>query len=162
MEALMNFLPLRPDSTVVDIGCGDGRFLRSLGENPSIQGIGIDLNESKIANARAESISMQSPSELSFIHADINTPYAEYCQEYQDASPDEFISIHEYLKQAQRLNLRLLYAFESSLQESDQYQAYLWQGRSDDERLLESQIHYCEWIRRLFGWCLLLFARLES
>ncbi len=87
--------------------------------------------------------------------------FTEYCERY-DASPDEFVSISQYLSLARELNLHLLYSYESSVQEIDEYQAYQWRFRLESDRLkkiADSQEHYYERIRRLSSWCLMLFRK---
>lgn len=46
---------VRPGETVVDIGCGDGLFLELVRERGA-RGIGIDLDEAKVAIARSKGI----------------------------------------------------------------------------------------------------------
>lgn len=43
---------------VVDVGCGDGKFLRMLDETPGIDGVGIDLNRSSLEACRVRGLTV--------------------------------------------------------------------------------------------------------
>lgn len=49
---LLESIPLDPGDTVLDIACGNGTLLQMLAEKQDIAGMGVDISEKMIANAR--------------------------------------------------------------------------------------------------------------
>jgi SAM-dependent methyltransferase len=65
---LVEFLDLRPDETVLDIGCGKGTFLARLCAHSRCSGVGVDADSNQIETAH-EQIRDRYPVEL--VQADI-------------------------------------------------------------------------------------------
>lgn len=54
LERIAACLPRRGISTIVDLGCGTGRFTRALADRFAAKGIGVDPSEKMLAIARAK------------------------------------------------------------------------------------------------------------
>lgn len=44
IKAFLDAIPMTPNQVLIDLGCGDGRVLRSAGRKYSIKGIGYEIN----------------------------------------------------------------------------------------------------------------------
>ena len=47
---------IAPHSRVLDLGCGDGRFLRHLAENKGIRGLGVEIDQTMISHCIANGV----------------------------------------------------------------------------------------------------------
>jgi cyclopropane fatty-acyl-phospholipid synthase-like methyltransferase len=54
LEALLQLLRLKPDSTVLDIACGKGEFLVRLAELYHVKGVGVDISPYFIQEAQSK------------------------------------------------------------------------------------------------------------
>ncbi|MEM7331218.1 MAG: class I SAM-dependent methyltransferase [Chloroflexota bacterium] len=64
---------LKPNSSVLEIGCGDGEFLVRVAEKYKIDGLGIDANEQLIEKAQNKSNQRLKLSNLQFLTQDATT-----------------------------------------------------------------------------------------
>ncbi len=44
IEAILDNLPMEPETRLVDLGCGDGRFLRAAFKRYGVKGVGFEIN----------------------------------------------------------------------------------------------------------------------
>lgn len=58
-ELLLGEIRLNPNSSVLDVACGNGTLLKMLAEKFDIRGCGVDISEKMIENARAKCPSMK-------------------------------------------------------------------------------------------------------
>lgn len=90
---------IQPDSTVIDVGCGTGRFSFSIGDKVN-KVVGIDLSEKNISTAK-RTLEKNSNSKISFLHASlselINTnqhfDYAVMTYVIHEVEPEERINL---------------------------------------------------------------------
>ncbi len=61
---------IKPDTSVLDLGCGDGTLLRYLRSNLNVEGYGLEISESKIEACVTRNINL--------IQADLNNGLCEY------------------------------------------------------------------------------------
>lgn len=69
-EIAIDYLQCINARSVVEIGCGDGRFLQKL-RDCSIPAFGIDINESALALARERGLDVRLPGEGKMEHCDV-------------------------------------------------------------------------------------------
>ena len=53
-EIISDMIP--PHSRVLDLGCGDGRFLKHLAENKGIRGLGVEIDQTMISHCIANGV----------------------------------------------------------------------------------------------------------
>ena len=70
VDELIGLLGLGPDDRAVDIGCGPGELLVRLAEHTGAGGIGVDLAEEQIAEARRRAAARAPDAQLEFVAGD--------------------------------------------------------------------------------------------
>jgi len=73
MAEVFETLDLRPGQSVLDVGCGSGEVLIRLHERFPIQGVGIDVSEEQIAEARRRAEGRVDGTAIRFLQADART-----------------------------------------------------------------------------------------
>ncbi len=94
-QFICDLIPL--NSSVLDLGCGDGDLLRLLSEQKQISGQGVEINEQEIYKCVEKG--------LNVLHGDIDTELAEY----KDKSFD-YVILNESLQQVIHLENVLINA----------------------------------------------------
>jgi len=70
IDELIGFLHMEPESTVLDVGCGKGEFLRRLANAVTINAIGVDLSPYTIAEAKERTKDLANESAITYVEAD--------------------------------------------------------------------------------------------
>lgn len=70
VDELINLLQIKPNSRVVDIGCGKGEFLIRLAEKAKISGVGVDLSPYTIKEARERTEKRGTDAEIEYVESD--------------------------------------------------------------------------------------------
>ncbi len=76
---------ITPNSSVLDLGCGDGDFLQYLVVNKGVRGVGVELNQDKIFKCLEKG--------LNVIHADLDSGLAMF-----DRNSFDFVLLNETLQ----------------------------------------------------------------
>ena len=71
LDKIVDFLSLKQKSKVIDLGCGRGEFLLCLAEKYNATGTGIDISESRITEAKAESNRRKNGHNIRFTVGDV-------------------------------------------------------------------------------------------
>ena len=58
-RVLLNAIQIQDGAVVCDVACGNGRFLQMLSERADIRGLGVDISENMIAEARKRNPDME-------------------------------------------------------------------------------------------------------
>ncbi len=83
---------IRPGSSILDMGCGDGTLLKFLRDNREVDGIGLEIDAEQIENCVRDSISV--------IQSDLNDGLAQY---FSDNSFD-YVVMSQTLQAMERPN----------------------------------------------------------
>ena len=70
-RTLISILELTPDSNVLEVGCGNGRFIIKVLETYGAKGLGVDINEELISDAIGFAEQSLEPSQFTFLAKDI-------------------------------------------------------------------------------------------
>jgi SAM-dependent methyltransferase len=73
LDALIGLLPLGPDDSVLDVGCGRGELLIRVAEASGARGVGVDSSEEQIGRAQHEATARVAATELQFEARDAAT-----------------------------------------------------------------------------------------
>jgi methionine biosynthesis protein MetW len=84
---------IRPGSSILDMGCGDGTLLKFLREHSEVDGIGLEIDANKIENCVRDNISV--------IQSDLNDGLAQY---FSDNSFD-YVVMSQTLQAMDRPNI---------------------------------------------------------
>ncbi|WP_457619617.1 SAM-dependent methyltransferase [Methanopyrus sp.] len=68
---ILRKLELTPEDRVVDLGCGDGRFVISAAYLYGCEGVGVDVREDVLELARTKSETLGVDDKTTFIHTDV-------------------------------------------------------------------------------------------
>ena len=90
---------IQPDSTVIDVGCGTGRFSFSIADKVN-KVVGIDLSEKNISTAK-RTLERNSNSKISFLHTSLSELIAK--NQHFDYAVMTYV-IHE-VEPEERINL---------------------------------------------------------
>lgn len=76
---------IKPNSSVLDLGCGDGDFLQYLVENKGVRGVGVELNQDRIFKCLEKG--------LNVIHGNLDSGLALF-----DQNSFDFVILNETLQ----------------------------------------------------------------
>jgi len=72
-QTLISILNLAPDSDVLEVGCGNGKFLSKVLETYQAKGLGVDLSEALIIQAISHACQSLKQSRFKYLAQDITT-----------------------------------------------------------------------------------------
>lgn len=112
---------IAPNSSVLDLGCGDGDLLRLLSDKKQISGQGIEINEQEIYKCVEKG--------LNVLHGDIDTELAEYKDKAFDyvilnESLQQVIHLEEVLINALRVGKKVIVGFPNFTYYKSRFQVF--------------------------------------
>ncbi len=90
IQAILEELSLSPSSRVVDLGCGDGRFLRAVWQRYRVRAVGYEINPFAWALSRILNALFRVPAEVrfgDFMQADLSGYDLIFCYLFPDVLP---------------------------------------------------------------------------
>jgi len=87
IRAILDEVPLSPEDKVVDLGCGDGRFLRAIWRRYRVCGVGYEINPWALVVAKTFNFLTRTPAKIyrqNFLEVDLSPYNVVFCYLFPD------------------------------------------------------------------------------